>query len=114
MQLEATEKFGNKHYVVSDYDVPEGDKADQLILLTFYKLSGITGVPSNWRSSDPTDHPSVPDRGSGSTILTLVLDSKTIYVPDARFRVPGLSGRVQSKLENTALPRYRRDEGLQR
>lgn len=103
VQLENDEEFGNKHYVVSDYDVPEVtgqigikpfDPAD-----LFYKLSQITGVPSTEVIGPELTTPvpievriNHPDTGARL---------KTIYVPDARFQVPGLQGRVQSKLENT-------------
>jgi hypothetical protein len=103
VQLENDEEFGNKHYVVSDYDVPEVtgqigikpfDPAD-----LFYKLSQITGVSSTEVIGPELTTPvpievriNHPDTGARL---------KTIYVPDARFQVPGLQGRVQSKLENT-------------
>lgn len=103
VQLENDEEFGNAHYVVSDYDVPEVtgqigikpfDPAD-----LFYKLAQITGVPTNEVIGPEITTPvpieiriNHPDTGARL---------KTIYVPDARFQVPGLQGRVQSKLENT-------------
>ena len=101
--LENDEEFGNPHYVVSDYDVPDVtgqigikpfDPAD-----LFYKLSQITGVPSTEVIGPELTTPvplevriNHPDTGARL---------KTIYVPDARFQVPGLQGRVQTKLENT-------------
>lgn len=103
VQLESDEEFGNAHYVVSDYDVPDVtgqigikpfDPAD-----LFYKLSQITGVPSTEVIGPELATPvpieiriNHPDTGARL---------KTIYVPDARFQIPGLQGRVQSKLENT-------------
>lgn len=101
--LENDEEFGNAHYVVSDYDVPEVtgtigikpfDPAD-----LFHKLAQITGVPSNEVIGPELTTPvplevriNHPDTGARL---------KTIYVPDARFQVPGMQGQVQTKLENT-------------
>ena len=103
VSLENDEELGNDRYVASDYDVPEvsgsiGVKpfnpADM-----WAKLSQITGVTAgevvgpNASSTVPLEmrihH---PDTGARL---------KTIYIPDARFVVPGMQGQVQSKLENT-------------
>jgi len=103
VSLENDEELGNKHYVASDYDVPEVsgsigvkpfDPAD-----LWAKLSQITGVPSN-EVIGPNITQTVPlemrisHPDTGARI-------KTIYIPDARFNVPGFQGQVQSKMENT-------------
>lgn len=101
--LENGEELGNKRYTYSEYDVPEvsgsiGIKAISTADLT-NKLSQITGVdPAQVigpNSSVPIPlemhirHPETNAR------------MKTIYVPDARFDLPGFSGQVQTRLENT-------------
>ena len=101
--LENGEELGNKHYTYSEYDVPDvsgsiGIKAISTADLA-NKLSQITGVPSNQvigpNSSVPIPiemHVRHPDTG---------LRLKTIYVPDARFDLPGFNGQVDTRLENT-------------
>ena len=101
--LENGEELGNKRYTYSEYDVPDvsgsiGIKAISTADLA-NKLSQITGVPSNQvigpNSSIPIPlemhirHPETNAR------------MKTIYIPDARFDLPGFSGQVQTRLENT-------------
>lgn len=101
VNLDNNEEFGNHHYVSQDYDTADvtgtvtvrpRDPAD-----LWSKLHQITNVPGTEvvgpnkavqlgleaRIFDPEDH----------TLL------KTIWVPDARFRVPNVQGRVQQKLE---------------
>jgi len=103
VSLENDEELGNSRYVASDYDVPEVsgsigvkpyDPADM-----WAKLSQITGVTPgevvgpNASTTVPLEmRINHPDTGARL---------KTIYVPDARFVVPGMQGQVQSKLENT-------------
>lgn len=101
VNLQNDEEFGNSHYVSSDYDVadvsgsvtvkPE-DPADlwervaEVADVATNKIVGpFTSVflPMEIRISDP-------DAG------TVV---KTLYVEDARFKIPGPQGRVQQKLE---------------
>lgn len=101
--LDNDQEFGNEHYVATDYDVPEVsgsigvrpfDPADM-----WDKLAQITGVTSTNvvgpKSAVPVpleiriNHPDTGNR------------VKTIYVPDARFQVPGYSGQIQQKLETT-------------
>ena len=79
---------------IGQFGIKPFDPAD-----LFYKLSQITGVPSSEVIGPELTTPvpievriNHPDTGARL---------KTIYVPDARFQVPGLQGRVQSKLENT-------------
>ena len=101
VQLDNDQEFGNRHYVLRDYMVP--DVAGTIGLKPFdtadmwEKLADITGVDTNQVIGADSVTPipveiriSHPDDG---TVL------KTIYVPDARFQVPGYSGRIQTKLE---------------
>lgn len=102
VSLENDEELGNKRYVASDYDVPDVtgsigvkpfDPADM-----WGKLSQITGVTSG-EVVGPNITQTVPleMRISHPTTGARI---KTIYIPDARFTVPGMQGQVQSKLEN--------------
>lgn len=101
--LENGEELGNKHYTYSEYDVPDvsgsvGIKAMGTLDLA-NKLSQITGVPTNQiigaESSVPVPlemriyHPDTHAR------------IKTIYIPQARFNIPGFSAQVNSTVENT-------------
>lgn len=101
--LENGEELGNKRYTYSEYDVPEvsGSIGIKAISTTdlINKMSQITGVPTNQvigpNSSIPLPlemHIRHPETGARM---------KTIYVPDARFDLPGFNGQVQTRLENT-------------
>lgn len=104
VSLENGEELGNPHFTYSEYDVPDvsgsiGIKAMDPAELA-QKLSVITGVPSNEvigaNSSVPVPiEMRVYNPKNKSQIL------KTIYIPDARFDLPGFTGQVQSRLENT-------------
>ena len=101
VQLDNDQEFGNKHYVLRDYEVPEVrgsigikpyDTADM-----WDKLADITGVSQSQVIGADSVTPvpveiriNHPDTGARL---------KTIYVPDARFQVPGYSGRIQTKVE---------------
>lgn len=101
--LENDEELGNERYVSTEYDVPDVngsigvkpfDPAD-----LFNKISQITGVPT-----DEVVGPNVtvpvpleirinhPDSGARL---------KTLYIPDARFTVPGYSGQANTTLETS-------------
>jgi hypothetical protein len=112
VSLDPDQEFGNKHYVGQDYDIPDvtgsigvrpynpADMWDKLATITGVSSSNVVGpdsavpVPMEIR----INHPDTGDR------------VKTIYVPDARFQIPGFSGQVQQKLETT-LP-FTSDGGL--
>lgn len=112
VSLENDEEFGNSHYVSTDYDTPEvsgsitvkpknlTDLWDKVYQITGTSTSEVVGpiqesvVPVELRVSDP-------DTGS-------VL--KTIYIPDAIFKVPALQGQVDTKLETTF--EFTSEEGL--
>ena len=112
VSLEQDEEFGNSHYVAMDYDTPDvsgsiGVKPyDPADLWT--KLAQITGTPVNEVIGPETSvplqmeirihHPDTGDR------------IKTLYVPDARFTVPGMQGRVQTKLETSLT--FTSDQGI--
>jgi hypothetical protein len=111
--LEQDEEFGNSHYVGMDYDTPDVagsigvkpyDPAD-----LWAKLAQITGVDVAEVIGPDTSVPLPmeiriyhPDDNS--------IRLKTLYVPDARFQVPGLQGRVQTKLETTL--NFTSDQGI--
>lgn len=102
-QLQMDEEFGNKHYVGMDYDVPDvtgtiGVKAFDPADL-WHKLSQITGVDET-QVIGPELAIAVPMYVAISHPDTGEV-MKTIYVPDARFKIPGLSGRIQTKLETS-------------
>mgnify|MGYP007100040757 CR=1 FL=1 len=101
VNLQNDEEFGNSHYVSSDYDVadvsgsvtmkPEDptdlwDRIAQIANVATNKIIGpYTSVflPIEIRISNPD---------TGAVV-------KTLYVPDARFKIPGIQGRVQQKVE---------------
>lgn len=103
VSIENDEEFGNIHFVSSDFDVPEvsgniGIKAaDPNDLWT--KIANIAGVATNVTAGALSSTPlevevRLSDPDSGAIV-------KTFYIPDARFTVPSISGRVQQKLETT-------------
>lgn len=111
--LEQDEEFGNSHYVTMDYDTP--DVAGSVGIKAFdpadlwQKLAYVTGKPVDEIIGPDASEPlpmeiriNNPD-DAGARL-------KTLYVPDARFQVPGMQGRVQTKLENTLS--FTSDQGL--
>jgi hypothetical protein len=99
------EEFGNYHYVAIDYDVPTVSGQVMLrpqvyadLLKVVQDLSGTTDplksvAPS---SAPPMDLQIVLKNPIDGRVL------KRLHVPDARFTLPGYSGRVQQKLDLTA------------
>lgn len=101
--LDNDEELGNDQYVSSDYDVAEVtgsvvlksaslddlmDKVQQIMGVANGEIIGpysATGLAIEARINNP-------DTGA-------VL--KTLYVPDAKFTIPAMQGRVQTKLEVT-------------
>lgn len=97
--LERDEELGNSNVVAIDYDVPEVGgsidiktrDADELIS-RIEQIAGVTGqvvgaqqvvsLPIDIILHSPTD---------GSVL-------KTLYIPDAKFTLPGYNGQVQQKL----------------
>lgn len=103
VNLENDEEFCNTKFVGTDYDTADvtgsiGVKSvdpDDL----FDKVAQIASVPTNEVvgpfSSEPLEvEVQVNDPDSGDTV-------KTLYVSDARFTIPAIQGRVQTKLETT-------------
>ncbi len=103
VQLQRDEEFGNSQIVTQDYDVP--DVTGNVVLKPrnyaelYKRVRTIAGVAANEVAGALTTDPlplyielHSPDTGA-------VL--KSFYVPDARFNLPGFSGRVQQKLEVT-------------
>lgn len=102
VSLENDQELGNSRYVSQDYDVPEVsgsltvkafDTAD-----LFSKISTVTGVSATEVLGPDVTTPvkleiGINDPSNGNRI-------KTIYVPEARFKVPGMNARVQTKLES--------------
>jgi hypothetical protein len=103
VNLDNDEEFGNTHFVAQDYDTAEvsgsvtvrprdpadlWDKIHQVADVATNRVVGpLTSVflPVEIRISDPD---------TGDRV-------KTLYIPDARFTVPGIQGRVQQKTEVT-------------
>lgn len=103
VNIENDEEFGNTRFVASDYDTADvtgsiGVKSVDVDEL-WTKIAEVSNVATNKIAGPLSSIPlgvevrvSDPDTG---TVL------KTIYCPDARFTVPGIQGRVQTKLETT-------------
>jgi hypothetical protein len=103
VNLENDEEFCNTKYVSSDYDVADvtgsiGVKsvdADDL----FDKIAQIASVTTSeivgpYSSVALEVEAQVKDPDTGDVV-------KTLYIPDARFTIPNVQGRVQTKLEVT-------------
>lgn len=112
VQLEMDEEFGNRHYVGMDYNTPDvagtiGVKAFDPADL-WEKISQITGKPVTEVIGPDSSVPlplevRIHHPDTGARI-------KTLYVPDARFKVPGLQGRVQTKIETSLA--FTSDQGI--
>lgn len=112
VQLEMDEEFGNRHYVGMDYNTPDvtgtiGVKAFDPADL-WEKISQITGKPVTEVIGPDSSVPlplevRIHHPDTGARI-------KTLYVPDARFRVPGLQGRIQTKIETSLA--FTSDQGI--
>lgn len=100
VQLDRDLEFGNASVIGQDFQVPEVrgtieiKPRDVQELLT--RVQQVAGV---------TDQSIVGPNTSITTSLEVILHSpydgsilKTLWVPDARFTIPGFSGRVQTKL----------------
>lgn len=101
LTLDKDEEFGNPQYVSQDHDVPEVSGSVTVrprdpddLWEKVYAVANVTspdvagpltsvGVPVEIRLSDPN---------TGTRL-------KTFYIPDARFKMPGVQGRVQTKTE---------------
>lgn len=101
--LDTDEEFGNYHFLSRDYDVAEVSgsitvRARDVVDL-FAKIHQVADVPTNeivgpFTSTFLPMELRINDPDTGLRV-------KTLYIPDARFTVPGIQGRVQQKLETT-------------
>lgn len=104
LELQRDEEFGNAQAVAQDYDVPavtgtvEIKPRDVAELLE--RVQQIAGVATSTEVVGPATTAVLP--------LEILLHSpdngdvlKTLYIPDARFSLPGFSGQVQQKLTTT-------------
>lgn len=101
VQLDRDEEFGNSQIVNQDFDVPtvngsiEVKPQDPSEIMA--KVQQITGAATLTEAIGALQR--VPQ--SVDIVLKSPTDGsvlKTLYVPDAKFTVPGYSGRVQQKL----------------
>lgn len=103
VNVDNDEEFGNPHYVSQDYDTAEVSGSITLRPRNpedlWEKIHQVANVPDN-EIVGPNTAVALPielrihDPNSGDRM-------KTLYIPDARFTVPGVQGRVQQKLEVT-------------
>ena len=104
VQLDRDLEFGNSEVVAQDYDVPTVNGSIDLKprdpMALYQKVAQIAGAASNTEVVGALQQAVLP--------LDIVLYSptdgtplKTLYIPDARFTLPGYSGRVQQKLTVT-------------
>jgi len=123
--LEDDYEFGNPHAVARDFaDVPAVSGSVEIkptdLDDLFKKISLITGVPVgeitgpqsavalpleirllNPESGGIPKGTDVPGGTTGVDVYDYGTVLKTLYIPDARFSVPGYEGRVQQKLTQT-------------
>lgn len=100
--LEKDEEFGNYSAVGQDYDVPDVTGSIELkprdpaeLFTKIRRITGVTAtdeaVGANSSVVLPLDIVIKDGANAGATL-------KRLHVPDARFTVPGYTGRVQTKL----------------
>lgn len=105
-------EFGNSRAVARDYtDNPEvtgsADVRHRSPEAMFAKLAEVTGVPAAQiigPQSSVTVHLQLQLRnpeGHGTSSQPVGAPLKTLYIPDARFILPGYEGQVQQKLDQT-------------
>lgn len=113
VQLDFDEEFGNYHYVAVDFDVPQVSGSIQFkprdpreLLNLMQVLSGTT--EGSTKSANPVDSPlldvqiALKNPVNGRVI-------KRLWIPDARFSLPGYQARVQQKLDFTSA--FQSDQG---
>ncbi|HET6914972.1 MAG TPA: hypothetical protein VFH56_02670 [Acidimicrobiales bacterium] len=119
--LDADYEFGNAHAVARDYiDAPDVTGTIEIKSITmdalFTKLALITGVPAT-EVIGPQSSVTVPiivqllnpDSGGTSAVPRGTV-LKTLFVPDARFVIPGYEGRVSQKVMSQL--QFTSDKGL--
>jgi uncharacterized integral membrane protein len=111
--LQNDEELGNYHYVAIDFDVPvvsgSIDFKPQLVSEMLTLMRDMSGESDPLKSANPTDAPLLDVQ----VALKNPLDGrvlKRLWCPDARFSLPGYSGKVQTKLDFTAA--FTSDMGL--
>jgi hypothetical protein len=109
--LEADYEFGNPHAVARDFvDAPDVTGTIELKPITvnalFAKLNQMTGVPGT-DVVGPQSSVTLPiqvrllnPESGGTSAHAPGTVLKTLYIPDARFTIPGYEGRVGQKLVN--------------
>lgn len=120
VSLDADFEFGNAHAVNRDYvDAPDVTGTIGLKSITvdalFAKLNQITGVtagdvvgPNSSVTLPVVIHLLNPDSGGTSAVPRGTV-LKTLFVPDARFTIPGYNGQVSQKL--TSQLQFESDKG---
>jgi hypothetical protein len=99
------EEFGNYHYANIDFDVPTCTGSmvvrPQVYADLLTLVQDLSGVTDRLQSAGPST--------SGPMDVQIVLKNpidgrvlKRLHIPDARFSLPGYSGKVQAKLDLTA------------
>ena len=102
--LENDEELGNSRYVDQDYDTPDVNGSMTIkafdVADLFSKIQTVTGI------TDPTEvlGPNITDPIRTKVVINDPADPgtaiKTIYIPESRYQVPGMSAQVQTKLES--------------
>lgn len=120
--LEEDMEFGNPRAVARDFtDVPEvtGNIVikPRSVASLFTKLREVAGIAASTEVIGPQSSAPVTleirlqNPGSGGTEASAAGEVlKTLYVPDARFTLPGYEGAVETKMENTM--NFESDEGV--
>lgn len=102
--LQNDEEFGNYHYVSIGYDVPVVSGSVAFRAATVAALlkivQDLSGVIDPLQSATATNSPLLDVQ----VVLKNPVDGrvlKRLWIPDARFSLPGYAGRVQQKLDVT-------------
>lgn len=111
--LQMDEEMGNYHYSEIDFDVPQVSGSltfragtPQALLTLMRDLSGETsGVESAQSQDSPLLDVQIALKNPADGRVL-----KRLWIPDARFSLPGYSGRVQQKLDLQAA--FQSDQGL--
>lgn len=107
------EELGNYHYVNIDFDVPVVSGSFVFRPQTYAELltlvQDLSAVTDRLQSAGPSTSPALDVQA----VLKNPLDGrvlKRLHIPDARFSLPGYSGKVQTKLDLTAA--FQSDTGV--
>ena len=111
--LQNDEEMGSYHYVNIDFDVPVVSGSLQFMAQTVPQLiklmQDLSGVTDPFKSANPTNSPVLDVQ----IVLKNPIDGrvlKRLWCSDARFSLPGYSGKVQQKLDFTAA--FQSDQGF--